>query len=279
MSLFSYIGAGLWWLIFSRYSLQGLPADTARQPVTRRIIGQSYTRIIHAFRRVRGKRTIAIFLIAFFFYDMGVTTVMGMSSVFASKTLNLDPHFMRIFAVRAKPSNVINYSTDRMDNSLNSLIWLQFGAALDMLENAIRKCPEDLWTRSNYCYISFHTIFFTDYYLCDTPLEDDYQPPAPFSKYEFIDGAPPDRIYTQAEQIGFLNAARQKLKDQLNNNSPGDLLEKRFTSEYKDFSLFEMLLYNMRHVQHHVGQLNMLLRQGADQPSLWSSRTYRSLQG
>jgi uncharacterized damage-inducible protein DinB len=33
-------------------------------------------------------------------------------------------------------------------------------------------------------------------------------------------------------------------------------------SSVMNFSVYEILLYNMRHVQHHVGQLNLLLRQG-----------------
>jgi uncharacterized damage-inducible protein DinB len=52
---------------------------------------------------------------------------------------------------------------------------------------------------------------------------------------------------------------------------------KRFVNEYKNYSVLEILLYNMRHVQHHVAQLNLLLRQGtADVPN-WVSRTKRSL--
>jgi uncharacterized damage-inducible protein DinB len=62
------------------------------------------------------------------------------------------------------------------------------------------------------------------------------------------------------------------MQRQLEDNSPEELLEKRFTSEYKSFSLFELLLYNMRHVQHHAVQLNLLLRQGGTVPPDWVSR-------
>jgi UMF1 family MFS transporter len=85
----SFVFIGLWWLLFAAYSLRGLPRDGAHHTISFKIIWQSYTRIVHAFRRARKHRTIAFFLLAFFFYDMGVTTIMGMSSVFATKTLNL----------------------------------------------------------------------------------------------------------------------------------------------------------------------------------------------
>jgi uncharacterized damage-inducible protein DinB len=42
--------------------------------------------------------------------------------------------------------------------------------------------------------------------------------------------------------------------------------------DYRAMSNGELLLYNMRHVQHHAAQLNMLLRQaGAPQPD-WVSK-------
>jgi UMF1 family MFS transporter len=85
----AFIFIGAWWLLFALYSLRRLPPDGSRNAISFKIILQSYARIVHAFRRARKHRTIALFLLAFFFYDMGVTTIMGMSSVFATKTLNL----------------------------------------------------------------------------------------------------------------------------------------------------------------------------------------------
>ncbi|MBP6569035.1 MAG: hypothetical protein KA270_17810, partial [Saprospiraceae bacterium] len=36
--------------------------------------------------------------------------------------------------------------------------------------------------------------------------------------------------------------------------------------------VLEILLYNMRHVQHHTGQLNLLLRQNVHQSPKWVFR-------
>jgi MFS transporter, UMF1 family len=85
----SFIFIGLWWLLFAAYSLKGLPRDTNRHSIGFNSILQSYARIVKAFRHAGRHQTIALFLLAFFFYDMGVTTIMGMSSVFATKTLDL----------------------------------------------------------------------------------------------------------------------------------------------------------------------------------------------
>ena len=36
-----------------------------------------------------------------------------------------------------------------------------------------------------------------------------------------------------------------------------------------NYSVLEILFYNLRHVQHHIGQLNLLLRQKADVAAEW----------
>ena len=42
--------------------------------------------------------------------------------------------------------------------------------------------------------------------------------------------------------------------------------------EFRQMSNGELLLYNMRHVQHHAAQLNMLLRQTTDSAPDWVSK-------
>ena len=39
-----------------------------------------------------------------------------------------------------------------------------------------------------------------------------------------------------------------------------------------DLTFAELLLYGMRHVQHHAGQLNLLLRQSVGAEPLWVKR-------
>jgi uncharacterized damage-inducible protein DinB len=159
-------------------------------------------------------------------------------------------------------------------DTLRTLLWQQFGAALDMLKNAITACPDELWDEeSKFCQIAHHTLFFLNYYLSDdTPNESDYSPPPPFTKSEFED-VPLLVKYDKEQLLMYLRLGRQKFHKQLSANTAEQLLTKRFVNQYKDFSLFELLLYNMRHVQHHAAQLNLLLRQQEIIPPGWMSRT------
>ncbi|MEY3242346.1 MAG: hypothetical protein RIR11_3785, partial [Bacteroidota bacterium] len=57
-----------------------------------------------------------------------------------------------------------------MENTLNAIIWRQFGASIDMLNNAITLCPSAFWdTDKKFWYNAYHCIFFLDYYLTLEP--------------------------------------------------------------------------------------------------------------
>jgi len=42
--------------------------------------------------------------------------------------------------------------------------------------------------------------------------------------------------------------------------------------EWIDVSVAELMLYNLRHVQHHAAQLNLVLRQTIDSAPAWVRR-------
>ncbi|HMG16706.1 MAG TPA: DinB family protein [Saprospiraceae bacterium] len=159
-----------------------------------------------------------------------------------------------------------------MDSSLNKILWYQFGAAIDMLENAIQACPIELWvTKSMFWYNAYHCIFYLDYYLTDG--SDSFMPPAPFTLSEFDpSGLLPPEVYTKEVLLNYLSFCRNKCHDKLANMTP-ESYEERFINTYRNYSVLEIILYNMRHVQHHAAQLNLLLRQGIDSAPAWVSRT------
>src|SRR3954471_23807475 len=94
-------------------------------------------------------------------------------------------------------------------------IWQQFGAAIDMLGNALLACPDELWKdRSQpleYWYVVYHTLFWLDLYLSGSV--EGFAPPAPFSLDELDPaGLLPDRIYTKGELQIYLDHCRQKCR-------------------------------------------------------------------
>lgn len=165
-----------------------------------------------------------------------------------------------------------------MDNStsIKESIWSQFGATLDMLENAITMCPDRHWdTEMRFWYVSYHCIFWTDYYLTTDPSK--FAPPPPFTFSEFDPtGKLPDMTYTKTEILTYLEHCRQKA-NLLISELTAEKLNDRWINEYKNYSLFEILIYNLRHIQHHSAQLNLLLRQTIDNSPPWVGQAKKIL--
>lgn len=168
-----------------------------------------------------------------------------------------------------------------MRQETKETIWSQFGAAIDALENSIRACPESLWSDQNrfhqLWYMAYHTLFWLDYYLTENPAE--YQPPEPFGLEELDPaGAMPERPYTQAELLAYLDHGRRKcrrvIREMTHEKAAGI-----FPMGRKELTHAELLLYNMRHVQHHTAQLNLLLRQEIDSAPRWSFQSKLGLDG
>ena len=162
-----------------------------------------------------------------------------------------------------------------MNLPMNTLIWHQFGAAIDMLENAILACPDELWgdriRDTEYWYRAYHTVFYLDCYLSESV--DVFAPPPPFTADELDErGLLPDRVYTKDEVLAYLGHGRKKCRTTIS-----EMTEHRAAEtcgfDWLDISVAELLLYNMRHVQHHAAQLNLLLRQGGHAATRWVRKT------
>lgn len=158
-----------------------------------------------------------------------------------------------------------------MSSFIQEELGKQFGAGLDMLSDSIGTCPDAIWqSDGRFSQMAYHTLFFLDYYLTKEPVG--FSQPSHFSYSEFEE-EPELVIFSKAELILYLNDCRSKARDFIFSTDE-DLLEKRWINESKtmDFSMLEILLYNLRHVQHHVGQLNLLLRQTSLQAPDWIYR-------
>ncbi len=159
-----------------------------------------------------------------------------------------------------------------MDNSFKTEIWKQFGAAIDMFENAIVKCPESLWNgEEKFWYITYHTLFFLDFYLSEEP--DKFSPPEPFTLSELDEPLTmPDRVYSKEELISYTRYCREKCRKLIAELTP-EKMANRWKDDSRNYSMYEMMLYNMRHVQHHTGQLNLLLGNLDHDLPVWVSQT------
>ncbi len=164
-----------------------------------------------------------------------------------------------------------------MEDKFKECLWANFAAAIDMLSNAISMMPEELWQKDKkFFYLTYHATIFLDFYLTE-PVKG-FAPTLPYTivdpnnlPEEAVDDVIPNRLYSQQEILNYLTIIREKCKKIIHSTDiqlmerwidPAEInLHGLCPSLVTSYSALEILFYNLRHVQHHVGQLNLLLRQ------------------
>jgi len=153
-------------------------------------------------------------------------------------------------------------------------IWEQLGASLAMLERAIVACPDAVWTAKagsrEFWHMAYHTLFFVDVNMSGTTVG--FAPPSPFTLSE-LDPSDvlPDRVYTKAELLEYGRHCREKSRTTI--LSLTDLGAERIVEfDWLRMKFGELMIHNMRHVQHHTAQLNLVLRQSGVKPPNWVFR-------
>jgi len=166
-----------------------------------------------------------------------------------------------------------------MDRNLNAIIRDQFGAAMDMLGNALQACPDELWQArlydepeapgfAEFWNIGYHALFWLDFYLSESA--EGFAPPAPFTLSEFEEGMLPKRVYTKAELLTYLDFCRGKCRVRLETLTDAMLtMLTRIRSDWTGMTEAGLLLYNMRHVQEHAAQLSLFLGQQTGSAPGW----------
>lgn len=151
-----------------------------------------------------------------------------------------------------------------MDITWRTSVWQQYGAAIAMLEDAIRLCPDHLWTAvlwkdiddvryGQFWFVAYHTLFWMDLFL--TGSMEGFMPPPPF-----IRGALPEQPYTKEQILAYLGQCRSRCQSTIEALTE-EQAQQRCVFEWMEPSFLELQLYSMRHVQEHAAQLSLVLGQ------------------
>lgn len=85
----SFLTVGIWWALFAQIPFYYLPKDQPKSFKTGRLT-TGFQELKKVILEVRKKKLITKFLLAFFFYDMGVMTVIYVATIFADKELHIE---------------------------------------------------------------------------------------------------------------------------------------------------------------------------------------------
>lgn len=87
---FSFLLVGIWWIAFSLIPFANLPNGTAQlAKVKTNVLKDGFNELSKVWQQLKQMEILKGFLISFFFYSMGVQTIMLAAAGFAEKTLKL----------------------------------------------------------------------------------------------------------------------------------------------------------------------------------------------
>jgi len=87
-SQISFLLVGIWWFVFSILPLKMLPNSSANvQPESKHLLLKGYQELAKVWHQLKSMQALKRFLTAFFFYNMGLQTIMFAATLFASSEL------------------------------------------------------------------------------------------------------------------------------------------------------------------------------------------------
>lgn len=133
----------------------------------------------------------------------------------------------------------------------------QYRAALDMLEMAVNRCPESLWDdatdRNRFWRVAYHAAFFTHLYLSDS-LREFVPWNVALTRLRLQDlGRDAEGVEpcSKDDILAYLTVVRRVVDERV----PSLDLAAESGFDWLKCDKLELQLYNIRHVQHHTGEL------------------------
>ena len=92
----SFLIVGAWWFIFAQYTFNNLHDNPTGEKIKSRFIFNGYQELKKVWLELKQTSRLQRFLLSFFFYNMGVQTVMYVATLFGAGELHLDSSILII---------------------------------------------------------------------------------------------------------------------------------------------------------------------------------------
>jgi len=162
------------------------------------------------------------------------------------------------------------------DSEVAQIIVRQYRASLAMLKHVVEACPEDLWLSTDYqnrfWHVAYHALFYAHLYVQASveafkpwarhKLDSQYLGPRPWSANEPV---VPPAPYSKEEVLEYYEFCCEEVAAKV----PAINFEAESGFSWLKFKRFEVHLYNIRHIEHHVGQLADRLRAAVNLGTPW----------
>jgi UMF1 family MFS transporter len=86
----SFLSVGIWWFLFAQYTFYYLPSNVYKKEAKGSWILNGFKELNKVFNEIKTQNMLKRFLLGFFFYNLGVQTVMYMATIFGKGELKLE---------------------------------------------------------------------------------------------------------------------------------------------------------------------------------------------
>jgi len=148
-----------------------------------------------------------------------------------------------------------------MIDFFRQILTAQYEAALGMMNQCIAACGPQYWdgkiANDSFRQVAYHALFFTDLYL--SPGEKAFELRELHQRGGDERGPNASIGLDKEETLSYVGICRAKVAQALAKETP-ESLQGPSGFSWRKHSRGELHVYNIRHLQHHVGQLSAYLR-------------------
>ncbi len=153
--------------------------------------------------------------------------------------------------------------------SFSQILTRQIEPSFAMLAKIIDTCPKSIWAQRNIdppmWQQVFHVLYGMDYWFSKS--KKDFSPPKFEPEVNPVLGETSPDFLEQHDTLEYLNHVQIKAIEFIENLTADDLIAP--SSIYKKWTNLDVILEQIRHLQHHIGYLNRIILKCRLDPVEW----------
>ena len=153
---------------------------------------------------------------------------------------------------------------------LNDILIRQFKPSFKMISSIIQSCPKSIWAQKNIdppiWQQIYHALYGIDYWFSES--KDSFIKPEFDAEVNSVLGEESKGFIEQKDMMGYLNYVEQKVDEFM-----GKMDETKLGAAnnlYRKWTNLDVIMEQIRHLQHHLGYLNRVLLKCKIKPIEWA---------
>ena len=160
--------------------------------------------------------------------------------------------------------------TDNSPPTIVEILRRNLAPTLQMLSNAIRTCPDEMWNAADegapLWQQAYHTLFWLNAWARDWGQKLEYPSFHSDKARDLIVGASP--VITKAQMEAYMDKVFSDCEALMDTVTP-ERLTQEIEAFGKQYTIADRVLGQIRHVQHHVGTMHGVLKRKTGHTPHW----------